>query len=649
MARLASNLDLNSTKRTDATRESLKRQQRTTVKTCQRCSDLHLKCVYLPAISVCQRCEKTGNDCVQRSKTKFRFRKSWAPKHNEDQQPESMQARSPTSASSIARTATANDGLTISDHGGVIDATIIRAHVSDPSVCQNLYDDDSSTETAVIDHPLFDADLLSGYTQGRCSQSLRQESVPILGATIGQSRAEAAQDHAHLHRIRTESQSSYMSSGSPIPRGTDERTPRRILGSSTSAALPEDADKNASNRTPSSDCFLDDLAGAPRGKMSSNLSKALETHLLRYFIDNLAPWFDICDPCRHFAHVLPQRARESGPLRSALLTIAARDVSRGQKIQSPIEVGAREDHWPSDVTEELAMSYHNHCIGELLSLSTKPERLHDEDLLAAVILLRTDEEMLHVEKDQQLFLRIASLFIDAQLPSSLEILRVSPQFHHNRSVEGLVAGSLINADLKLNSDSLRQACFWTALRQDLHAAFLKQQPVSFPLKRCGAFRLLIPASDAVWAHRMVVFCADVIEYCFGSESVDGSVSPAYVDRVRWQKLQAYKQEMCALLPSSFEPMYCCEPNISQGEVFPSILYLEPSHVSGITYIELAALLLETYNPIRSKLAGALLHPSRAFLASIKKILFRLCGIAISNARMCPPGLVNASLGNYHIC
>lgn len=437
-------------------------------------------------------------------------------------------------------------------------------------------------------------------------------------------------------------QSLHMLCEPAVPHPVSVLTSGESCSSIMSAALRQGP--TARHRRPSSEIFLDDLVKATPERLSDASDKALEVHLLRYFIDKLAPWFDICDPCRHFAHVLPQRARESGPLRSALLTIAARDVSRSRTVQTPVEITHNWGTWSSGITEELAMSYHNDCIRELLLLSLKSEKLHDETLLAAVILLRTDEEMLHVEKDQQLFLRIASLFIDAQLPSSLEVLRITPQSHLERPSIDFVVGSPVHPDLKLNSDSLRQACFWTALRQDLHAAFLKQQPVTFPLKRCGTFRLLIPASDAVWAHRMVVFCADVVEYCFGSESVDGGVSPAYMDREKWQKLQAYKREMRALLPSSFAPMYCSEPDVSRGEIFPSIHYLEPSHVSGTTYLELATMLLETYSPIRSKFAGAMLHPSKAFLSLIKKILFRLCGIAMSNAQMCPPGLVNASLG-----
>lgn len=292
------------------------------------------------------------------------------------------------------------------------------------------------------------------------------------------------------------------------------------------------------------------------------------------------------------------------------------------------------------------MSYHNDCIRELLLLSLEPEKLHDETLLAAVVLLRTDEEMLHVEEDQQLFLRIANLFIDAQLPSSLEIPRISPPFHSIQLAKDNSTNYSISTNIRSTSDGLRQACYWTALRQDLHAAFLKQQPVTFPLNRCETFRQFAPASDAVWAHRMVVFCADVLEYCFGSEStIDAGISPAFTNRMRWQELRSCKEEICRLLPASFEPVYCCQPDASRGEVFPKILYLETSHVSGTTYVELATLLLEAYDPVRLKFAGNLLRPTKVFLCFIKRVLFRLCGIAVNNAQMCPPGLVNASLGN----
>lgn len=186
-----------------------------------------------------------------------------------------------------------------------------------------------------------------------------------------------------------------------------------------------------------------------------------------------------------------------------------------------------QGHLLPSLTEELAISYHNECIRELLQLSLNQRKLHDETLLAAVVILRTDEEMLHEAEDKQFF--------------------------HPTLAEDAIPSPPFQTDSEMDSNGLRQACFWTALRQDLHAAFLQQQPVKFSLSRCEAFRHFGPAPDATWANRMVVFCADVLEFCYGSDSIDAKVHPGYTNRDRWCQLHSYEKSLCASLPLSFEP------------------------------------------------------------------------------------------------
>lgn len=91
-------------------------------------------------------------------------------------------------------------------------------------------------------------------------------------------------------------------------------------------------------------------------------------------------------------------------------------------------------------------------------------------------------------------------------------------------------------------------------------------------------------------------------------------------------------------------MYHREPDTMQGEVFPSLFYLQTLHVSGTTYIELARMLLGWFNPAIPKLGLGSQRATKGVLASNKKILFRLCGIALSNSNLCPRSLVNAALG-----
>lgn len=608
-----------------------KPQQSDGLKPCERCKTQHLKCIYLVNASKCQRCERTGRECVKRIK-KLRFRDVSVSGFRKGRNNRKVANNSATTSSRVNVTSELGNSIAEDDNDHD------ERH---DSPAQDIL---ASTSKTVVRHhnEQSPADLTGGLE----IQSDLQDRLPT----------KQHQVHPEFAHQTDEALGSVQDTGSYLAMSSVSRQPNNSQREQNGGyQTGNDANQYQSYLSESSPhgsgsgtipgTYLDEMVKTAYPKVAEDSQNYLETILLRYFREELAPWFDICDPSHHFADILPQRAREAGPLRDALLTISARNLSQNQVFRSHTGVVTWQGHLLPNLTEELAISYHNECIRELLQLSLNQKKLYDESLLAAVVILRTDEEMLHEDDDKQLFLKIASLFIDAQLPLHLALPHASPQIFHPVP-SGNVLSPAVQTDSELESNGLRQACFWTALRQDLHAAFLKQQSVKFPLSRCEAFRQLGSATDAVWANRMVVFCADVLEFCYGSDSIDAKVHPAYTNRDRWHQLRSYEKSLCASLPSSFAPMYCREPDVAKGEIFPSLFYLETIHVSGTTYIELARMLLGWFNPAIPKLGHGCQKATKAVLASNKKTLFRLCGIALSNSNLCPPSLVNAALGKF---
>lgn len=102
--------------------------------------------------------------------------------------------------------------------------------------------------------------------------------------------------------------------------------------------------------------------------------------------------FDLCDPERHFALVVPQRARSCPPLLNAIFTASARHLSRLDKYKTPHGVQYLGKLLP-DLKVEMAIHYHSECIKHLVLLSNDPDHIHDEDLLAAAVILRFYEEV----------------------------------------------------------------------------------------------------------------------------------------------------------------------------------------------------------------------------------------------------------------
>lgn len=626
------------------------------LKPCERCRSQHLKCVY--DSDKCRRCERSGVECVRNTK-KIRFRGVQISKLRGDR-------KKPTSNGSknnhTATDTVDQDVQPVEDHDQEIDVGMTGTN------------QDASNEL---------------YATGVQSTGELSWQVPTTISAAGSTVAEHPEPSptASFHNGSALSHYSTTSSGfvqppRPAPRSipphfenghntlTDDtyQPLTRVASSDGMSAAPSFSPSQRSATRTATTGLLDQLVKYPvKGTKTTSLDY-LENVLLRYFHDELAPWFDLCDPDCHFAFVVPHKTREPGPLRNAILTISARNLSRNMRFRNEAGVIEWAGHQLPDLREEFAMTYHNDCIRDLLQMSMDPKKLQDEILLAAVIALRTDEELSlsaldGEEEDQQLFLRIASVFINAQVPaaiclphSSPEVFpavfdelprprshsdiayQISPRSHSN------ITSPSGQTDPDLGASGLRQACFWTAFRQELHASFLRQQEVRFPLARCEAFRQLSPAIDAVWANRMVTFCADVLEFCYGSSCSDGKVFPAYTNQERWVELRNHERNLCAMLPASFEPTFCSESNVTKGIIFPEIWYLESCHVSGTTYIELARMLLEAFNPTRPKLGHGFLAATNAFIASTKKILFRLCGIALSNHQFCPPSLINACLG-----
>lgn len=445
--------------------------------------------------------------------------------------------------------------------------------------------------------------------------------------------------------------------------------------------------------------FLDGLVKKPSSIQPAHT--ALEVLLLRYFIEVLARWFDLCDPEKHFELVVPQRARSCPPLRNAMLAASARHLTR---VPQNVEVGLDTVYYyqgrpVADLTEETALRYHSECIKDLLKRSLDPHQTRDENLLAAAIILRFYEEidapLRDDDRDNELFLRVINVFINAQIPSvplvphsspiingprvgcidgRYEAMPASPEVIQSPTASEATAhsqallGSSVEAPAgRWRTDGLCQAGFWVAFRQEIYSAFVKQRPINHDLGRCEAFRSFSPAEDAVWADRLIVFCADVLEYCYGnsnnSSSSSGntagagtgtrsrhdssssstlplSASPAARDH--WLSLKQQESMWAQVLPSSFEPLYFRDPDRSRGEIFPTICYLSDCHVAGVQHVELAKILLAVYDPTRARLGPGHVAGMRALSRELRTIVLRLCGIATSN-RNSPPGLVTALL------
>lgn len=414
------------------------------------------------------------------------------------------------------------------------------------------------------------------------------------------------------------------------------------------------------------DPFWDGLVKRPVQGTRHDGQDRLQAVLLRYYAEEIADRFDLCDPERHFVRVVPQRARSCPPLLNAIFTTSARHLTRLARHRNATGVVQWRGDVLPDLTEELAVYYHNECIRDLLRLSVDPEQIHDENLLAAAIILRTDEEMdspiRDGEGDQEVFLQMLNIFINAQVPTVTATSHRPPSTYLEQQIidpasgmQGL-EGTTHSQPLHMSSaiseapshpqpvpslriESLRQAAIRVALRQELFTSYMKHRPLKFNPFHYEVFRSFTPADDTVWAHRLVILCADVLQYCYGPSD---SGTPRHDERP-WHELKRYEDELRHVLPESFAPTYYRPPNPEAGEIFPEIWYLEDCHVTGTMHAELARLLLAVYNPTRPRLGHGYAASMRELTFELQKIVLRLCGIALSNRRL-PSVFIEALMG-----
>jgi hypothetical protein len=195
----------------------------------------------------------------------------------------------------------------------------------------------------------------------------------------------------------------------------------------------------------------------------------------------------------------------------------------------------------------------------------------------------------------------------------------------------------ITSDTISYSTFFRHAAFRMALRQEVTSAFMKQRSVRLPLEAWASQRSFDEAEDAIWTDRVVLFCADVLQFCFGGEHPGGKTRTEH-----WKELKDFEIMWAYCKPLSFSPIQDQEPDRSQRQCFPQIWYMSECHVSGMQYLDLARILLAVYDPSIPRLGSGSIAATRRMAAAVREIVLRICGTAMSN-RTTQPALVMAHM------
>ncbi|KAL0943224.1 arca-like protein, partial [Colletotrichum truncatum] len=293
-----------------------------------------------------------------------------------------------------------------------------------------------------------------------------------------------------------------------------------------------------------------------------------EAFLYRYFVDSLAPLFDLCDSDKHFARVVPKRAVYCPTLLNAMFSASAKRLSRTMGVDAVI-----------------ADRYHQRCLRSLIPALSSSTAVVDDNLLAAVVILRFTEEV-----------DIGSMTLESHLMGT----RI------------LLAAQANAADFS----SLRLSAFWLALRQEIYMAFVHTRPVHpnfFPsirriLERNNADDV---AADCFYANKAIGTCAACLSHCYGQENHHGrTYAELKQDLDDWWKEK----------PWYFEPMWANQ----ESGFLPEEQYITDAAVTGLQHYHLSRMLLIAHNPKVPRLGTAF----RAMEEELKQTVRVICGLAV---------------------
>jgi hypothetical protein len=157
----------------------------------------------------------------------------------------------------------------------------------------------------------------------------------------------------------------------------------------------------------------------------------------------------------------------------------------------------------------------------------------------------------------------------------------------------------------------------------------------FPLQHCNVDRSFGAADEGTWANRIIIHCAETIQWCFGLREHERSTA-------RFEELLIYAGNWLKSIPPCYTPIYHRNADAGSDAVFPVVMYLSDAAVTGIQHYHLTLILLRAYDPTIPKLGSRRTTALREMDNEIKYHTKMLCGLALSNSST-PPNFVTASM------
>lgn len=289
-----------------------------------------------------------------------------------------------------------------------------------------------------------------------------------------------------------------------------------------------------------------------------------------------------------------------------------------------------------------AIHYHNACLAQLMDFADIPGDRANADAranaLAATTILRTYEQMdsrstINLSYPMALTGFLASLTgLDAEVYQG--VVQAVMSKHHDVSIYSLDNMDKKHRDERGNvilAEGVRTSACLIALRQEIWSVVLYQRDFRLPLADDMDYSALGPTDDFTWANRIILWCADVLRFCFGSNSAMPQTSEKHSPAIKkWRTLKDFDDRWKADPPACFRPLYYFPARPEHDEYFPVIWQLNDAHIIAMQHLELGRMLLAVYNPRRQRFGIRSSASNSTIKNQLRESIKVLCGLALAD-------------------
>ncbi|KAH6880790.1 hypothetical protein B0T10DRAFT_495245 [Thelonectria olida] len=347
----------------------------------------------------------------------------------------------------------------------------------------------------------------------------------------------------------------------------------------------------------------------PKRDTDATLVAIQEACLLRYYVTELAHWFDICDPRRRYQLLVPERARAYPPLRFAIFAVSARHLCRLPELKTPQGILYQGQLLPN-LTPDTAVEYMLKCIPVLKEFHETRDEETRELIVTTAVILRQFEEIDHDEDEES---------------TSSDPVNSTPIYGRVNflAILNAVLRSSNSADLVKRLDLL-DASYWIALRQEVYYA----------LRRGYSPQMMEPPvgwDDISPENKLVIHTSQVAKWLYDDRS-----------EAEWQRLKQQERHLEQHTVEGLAPILSRAPDRAKGEVFPTIWYASSMALTGMQHLMVAKMILIAESPFLGRDGADARLAFREAEGKVRSLVLDVCGIALQHPAT-PPAIVNAAL------